>query len=185
APATGPARAWYAGASANSSPLSLLFLLLLLVVGEHRFEQGGADVFQAPDGLFHRSLVVEDESALDVAQLLRHLSHIDLDILEVLLRLRGSITRFLGVGNDVGDRGGGLLNLAILVERVGIAKLTPCDLHAEFGTVFETRAFQACFQFGYGGVLGGAVAGPECKDKHIQGKLAHGSQRFFGSMAIR
>ena len=64
------------------------FLLLFSFFGEHFLEQGGADVFEAADGLFHRRLVFEGEGALDVTELIRDFSDIDLDILEVLPGLR-------------------------------------------------------------------------------------------------
>ena len=99
--------------------------------------------FEAPDGVFDRGLVVEGESALDVTQLLRDFSHIDLHILEVLPGLRCRVAGFLAVANDVLDGSAGLLDLAIAVELVSIAKLMPCDLDAEFGAVFGMRAFEA------------------------------------------
>ena len=55
--------------------------------------------------MFHRRLVFEGESAFDVPQLFRYFSDIDLNILEMLLRLRGGVAAFLGVGNDVVDGG--------------------------------------------------------------------------------
>ena len=156
-------------------------------MGEHFLEQGGADVFQAADGLFDRRLVVEGESALDVTQLLRHFSNIDLDILEALPGLRDGVASFLGVGNDVFNAGAGLVDPAIAVELVGKAELILCDADGEIGAVLGTRACEACFEFVHGFVLGRAVSAGDGKDndKHERGKAAHGTQRFFGSMAIR
>jgi hypothetical protein len=83
------------------------------------------------------------------------------------------------------DGGAGLVDVAIAVERVRIAKLMLCDPDAEFGAILGTRAFEACFEFVYGFVLRGAVGGGERQEENVKGKSAHGSQRFFGSMAIR
>ena len=163
------------------------FLLLLYLFGEHFLEQGGADVFEAIDGLFDRGLVFEGESAFDVTQLIRHFSNIDLDMLEVLLVLRYGVASFLGVGNDVVNGGAGLVGLAIVVKLVGNAELILCDADGEIGAVLGTRACEARFELVCGFVLGRAVRAGEGKDndKHERGKAAHGTQRFFGSMAIR
>ena len=90
-------------ASACGLPAS--FLLLLFVLREHFFEQGGADVFQVADGLVDRRLVFEGEGAFDVAQLVGNFSNIDLDILECFLVCSGGVAGFLGVGDDVIDGG--------------------------------------------------------------------------------
>jgi hypothetical protein len=127
------------------------------------------------DRLFDRRLVVKGESAFDVAQLLRHFSDIDLDILEALLGLRGGVASFLGVGHDVVDGGAGLVGPAIAVELVSIAELMLCDADAEIGAVFGPRAFDPCFEFVDGFVLGRAVGRRKGKNGTIT--EAHKRQR--------
>src|SRR5208282_354340 len=186
--ATAPGRARCARASANASGSPASFLLFLLIFfREHFLEQGGADVFEAIDGLYDRGLVFEGKSAFDVTQLFRHFSNIDLDILWALPGLGDGVASFLGVGNDVLNGGAGLVDLAIAVELVGIADLILCDPDGEIGTVLGTRAFEACFELVHGFILGRAVRAGKGKGngEHKKGQAAHGAQRFFGSMAIR
>src|SRR5882762_10867341 len=68
---------------------------------------------------------------------------------------------------------------------LSIAKLMLRDPDGEFGAVFRTRAFEACFEFVYGFVFGRAVGGGEGEEKHVKGKSAHGSQCFFDSIQTR
>jgi hypothetical protein len=71
--------------------------------------------------------------------------------------LRRGVASFLRVGNDVIDGGVGLVDVAIAVKVVSIAKLVLCDPDTECGAVFGMRAFEACFEFVYGFVLGGGT----------------------------
>ena len=128
------------------------------MLGEHFLEQRGAYVFQVADGLFDGRLIVKNQGALDITQLLRHFSDIDLDILEVLLSLHGVVAGFLRVGNDVIHGGAGLVGLAIAVQFVGIAKLTLCDPDGEFGAFLRPRAPEACLELVAGRSLPGIAA---------------------------
>ena len=86
------------------------------LLGEHFLKQHGADIFETADGLVDRSLVVEAESALDVAQLVGHFPSIDFNILNALLGLQGGVAGFLTVAHDFVDIGTGLVNFAVPVK---------------------------------------------------------------------
>ena len=78
------------------------------------------------------------------------------------------------------------VDLAVVVEFVGVAKLMLRDPDAEFGAVFGTRAFEARFEFGLRfRPWQRWQAEASARRSIVEGKSAHGGQRFFGSIAIR
>src|SRR5208282_6117104 len=141
--------------------------------------------FEPAHGLFHWSLVFKGESALDVTQLLRYFSHIDLDILKMFPGLYRGVAGFLRVGDDVIDGCARLFNVACAVEFVRIVKLLLCDPHAQVGTILGMSTFEARFECRYSFVFGRAVGEAEHDEENGESNSSHGSQRFFGSMAIR
>ena len=112
---------------------------------------------------------------------------------QVLLGLHGGVAGFLGVGDDVLDGGAGLVDLAFIVELVGIAKLMLRDPHAEFGAVFGARLLEACLKFVHGLVFGGSAQQTRARIMSKSSQIAmaaHGGQCLwdqcpFGSVLLR
>jgi hypothetical protein len=63
------------------------------------------------NGPIKRTLIFKGERALDIPQLDGKFSGFDLDVLEVLIGLRGSVASLLGIGGDVFDGSSGLLGI--------------------------------------------------------------------------
>src|SRR5258708_7130993 len=102
---------------------------------QHSREQVIPHALQAVDGGLHWSLFFMIHGALYIKELPHHFAYRDLGLLLTLMELNGGISRLLGEGSDIIQRGLSLLGFVCQVELVRRFQLPFRNLDAQLDSI--------------------------------------------------